>query len=71
MANKGGGNVGDFTPAQLLKIKTMIDEATKPLNESVTKLTAKIVLTDETKTKRKYNHASIKCCYLVEFQHEI
>lgn len=42
--------MGDFTSAQLKKIKALIDESIKPLNETIDKLTPKIVeLENETK----------------------
>lgn len=52
--------MGDFTSAQLKKIKALIDESIKPLNEKIDKLTAKIVeLENETKELKQKQNDSI------------
>jgi len=46
--------MGDFTPAQLKKIKAMIEEVVKPLNEKIEKLTTKVTeLESETKVLKQ------------------
>lgn len=54
MSIKSGPNTGDFTPAQLLKIKVLIDEATKPLSDKINILTTRIADLENEKNVLKH-----------------